>query len=61
MILKNTENPDVNEREFLKIIKDYGAGNGLQLFQGDNNCNKWTKREIDNFGTVSSVPCMPAQ
>jgi hypothetical protein len=57
----NTENPDVNEREFLKIIKDYGAGNGLQLFQGDNNCNKWTKREIDNFGTVSSVPCMPAQ
>lgn len=57
----DSNNSDTNEREFLKLIKDYGAENGLQFFQGNNNCNKWTKRKVDNFGPVLSVPCLPAQ
>lgn len=53
----NSMNPDVNEREFLKIIKEMGAESGLELYQGHVDCNKWVKKRVDSFGNVSSVTC----
>ncbi len=53
----NSDNPDTNEREFLKLIKEYGADTGLILYQGNNDCNQWKKLKIDNFGAVIQTNC----
>ncbi len=50
-----------NEKEFLKIIKELGAENGLILYRGDENFNKWTKRKVDAYGDVSSIECTLGQ
>jgi uncharacterized membrane protein YgcG len=52
----NFQSTNRNEEEFLKMLKDCNAGNGLTLYRGDGNCNKWTKLELGVTG-VTDVPC----
>ncbi len=53
----NSDNPDTNEKEFLKLINSYEAQNGLKLYMGNSDCTNWTQRTIDSFGKVLSVTC----
>ena len=54
--LKSSD-PDLNETNFLQMLKDYGIGNGLSLFRGNNSCNEWIKLKAGAYGPVED-PCL---
>ncbi len=54
----NTTDIEANERGFLQMLNEYGAGDGVSLFRSNSNLSQWSRLSVDNFGTVSSYSCL---
>jgi uncharacterized membrane protein YgcG len=54
----NTPDIAANEKAFLQMLNDYGAGDGVSLFRSNSNLSQWSRLSVDNFGTVFSYSCM---
>lgn len=55
----NTSNIEANEKGFLQMLNEYGAGDGVSLFRSNSDQSQWSRLSVDNFGYVSSYSCMP--
>lgn len=59
----NSTNTSYNEKEFLEMLRDLWADNGITLYRAENNnCTKWIKLQLDNSPNASptgvkEVPC----
>jgi hypothetical protein len=55
-LLRST-NPDTNEENFLKMLKEKGIADGIDLFRGNNACNKWRKLNLSPLESVLEGIC----
>jgi hypothetical protein len=53
----NYSDAGLNEKGFLKMLKEMKAGNGLTLFKGNSACTQWIKLTINNFNNITENDC----
>jgi hypothetical protein len=48
-----------NEVAFLKMLDDFKVGDGLKLYEGNNNCNQWSRLILNAWGDniKDPIPC----
>lgn len=55
--LLNSPVEENNTKAFLKMMQKMGIGSGLTLYRGNEDCNQWTKINIDNFDDIIPTNC----
>lgn len=48
---ENATAKDLNEMGFLRMMNDFGAGNGLGFYRGNEDCNQWTSLKLERHAT----------
>lgn len=48
-----------NEVEFLKMLGDFKVGDGLKLYEGNSDCNQWSRLILNAWGdnVKDPIPC----
>jgi hypothetical protein len=46
-----------NTKEFLKMMQEMGVGAGMTLYRGNDDCNQWTKINLDAFNDIIPTNC----